>query len=252
MMRAFLVLLMGSGLLTACSPEATVEEAVIPPADSVKVIAGYDVTHLQLTEDDLVYAPQKMTKHHLLGLSAVYCDTALMAQALAAGANPALQTEGMLPLFEAALCLDNGVTLLGMLLNHGAAIDRADHSGETALNYAIAEDRFDAVDFLLKNGASLTLTDEIEGYGCPPAYSVQTPEMVAFLQERGADFSAACASGMTLLHFAAENDNGRLIKYLLEQNLVDPRAQDDYGDTAFDYATNYAATEAQDLLRPFR
>ncbi|MEM6769509.1 MAG: ankyrin repeat domain-containing protein [Bacteroidota bacterium] len=253
MLRPILLFSLSLACLASClSNTPEVDEEITAPADSVKVIAGYDISHLQLTEADLDYEPQKMTKHHVLGLACVHCDSALMVKALAAGADPALQTQGLLPFLEAALCPNNYASLLPLLMDHGVDVNMTDYNGETALNYAIARELYPTIDFLLEKGASLTLKDAMEGYGCSPIFSANTPEMIEFLQERGADFSTSCNSGVTLLHLAVENDYTELIVYILEEELVDPKAVNEYGETAYDYATHYARGEAQDLLRAYR
>lgn len=240
-------------LLYACGNGPAVEDAVeIPAADTVRTIAGYDVAHWEATTDDFFDAPQKMTKHHVLGLAAVYCDSALLAQALADGANPNLQTQMNPPVHEAALCPDNAVALVRMFLAAGVDINAVDEYDENVLSYAIAADSLPIVTFLLDNGAAILDRDNVESYRCPPIFSAKSPRMLDYLLGRGLTLTEGCASGRTLLHSAAAEDNTVLIEYLLANDLADPAATDENGETAWDYATNEASGGAQDLLRPYR
>lgn len=247
-------LLLIAYLLFACA-DAQVEESFtddLPPADSVRVMAGYDVSHWELTTHDLYAAPQKMTKHHVLGLAAVYCDPALIARSLADGADHNMITIDRLPIMEAALCQDSAVAALTAMLDAGIDVNTVDFNNENVLSYAIYGGSTEAVEFLLARGADSLQRDTIAGFGCPPLFSVSTPEMLGFLLEKGFTLDQGCVSGRTLLHSAAENDNAELIRYILDNNLVLPTAIDENEMTAWDYATENAASAAQDLLRPYR
>lgn len=244
----FLLLL----LLTACANNIEVEKVQLDsaPLPIIERIAGYHVAHLEITAADLGLAYQKMTDVHVFQLAAIYCDSSLMAQTLAKGVDPNTELWDSHQLPEAAACPDDGLLLVKMMLDSGAYINGTDAVGESALSYAIGGDNFELVDFLIQQGGDLMQQDFDDEYGCTTVHSAQTVAMLEFLFARGATLENDCTSGRTLLHTAAENDNGELIRYLLEHELVDPEATDQYGETAYDYATANASKEAQGLLRP--
>lgn len=255
MLIRFLPVLLFIALLFITCADAQVEDKFtneLPPADSVYTLAGYDVSSWQLTTNDLYAPPQKMTKHHVLGLAAVYCDPVLIAQALADGADHNMITVERLPIMEAALCPDSAVAVLSAMLDAGIDVNAVDYNNENVLSYAIYGGNTEAVEFLLERGADPLQRDTIEGFGCPPIFSVNTPEMLAFLLDNGFTLDQGCVSGRTLLHSAAENDNAELISYILENKLVTPTAIDVNEMTAWDYATENSASAAQDLLRDYR
>jgi len=218
------------------------------PLPVIERIAGYDVAHLELTAEDLSLAYQKMTKAHLFELAAIHCDSSLMAQTLAHGVDPNTEFWDNHQLPEAAACLDKGLSLVKMMLDSGAYINETDASGENALSYAIGAGNYELVAYLLDRGADMTQQDYAEDYGCMPIHSAKTIAMLEFLFDRGATLENDCTTGRTILHTAAEEDNADMIRYLLDNELVDPEATDQYGDTAYNYATANASVEAQELL----
>jgi ankyrin repeat protein len=136
-----------------------------------------------------------------------------------------------------------------MMIEAGADVNGSDEYNDNALSFAIGHGSLALVGYLLDNGADLEQRDNDENYGCMPIHRVATVEMLEFLLNTGASLEETCASGKTLLHFAAEVDNVEMIKYLLDTELVDPLATDANGETAYNYATANAAVEAQTLLR---
>jgi ankyrin repeat protein len=239
-------------LLTACANNMEVEEVHLDstPLPIIERIAGYDVAHLEITAADLGLEYQKMTDVHVFQLAAIYCDSMLMAQTLAKGVDPNTELWDSHQLPEAAACPDNGFQLVKMMLDSGAYINGTDAIGENALSYAIGGGDLELVAYLLDQGADMTQQDFDDEYGCTPIHSSKTVEMLAFLLERGATLENDCTTGRTLLHTAAEEDNGELIRYLLDNELVDREAVDQNGETAYNYATANASVEAQELLRP--
>ncbi|MFK8162272.1 MAG: ankyrin repeat domain-containing protein [Lewinella sp.] len=238
-------------LTISCGSSAEVEDLsdYVPPP-IINRIARYDVSHLALTADDLDLPYQKMTSFHVLQLAAIYCDSALMAQTLANGADPNIISRGYHLMPEVATCSDNGLVLTKMMVNAGADVNGSDEYNDNALSFAIGAGDTELVGYLLDNGADLNQRDNDEAYGCNPIHRVATAEMLKFLLDRGASLDEICTSGRTLLHFAAETDNADFIRYLLENEIVDPNSTDYNGETAYDYATANASSAAQTLLRP--
>jgi hypothetical protein len=238
-------------LTTSCGPTPQVEELEeYPPLLIIERIARYDVSHLEITADDLDLPYQKMTPYHVLQLAAIYCDSTLMAQTLADSTDPNIISRGFHLMPEVVTCPENGLLLTQMMMEAGADVNGSDEYNDNALSFAIGNDDTIVVDYLLDNGADLSQRDNDENYGCRPIHRVATVEMLQFLLERGASLEETCTYGRTLLHFAAEVDNADLIRYILENELLDPAATDGGGETAYDYATANASSEAQTLLRP--
>ncbi len=129
---------------------------------------------------------------------------------------------------------ENGLLLKQMRMEAGADVNGYDEYNDDALSFDIGNDDTVVVDYLLDNGADLSQRDNDENYGCRPIHRVATVEMLQFLLERGASLEETCTYGRTLLHFAAEVDNADLIRYILENELLDPAATDGGGETAYD------------------
>jgi len=238
-------------LMIGCGPSPQVEDlSDYTPPPIINRIARYDVSHLEITADDLDLPYQKMTSFHVLQLAAIYCDSTLMAQTLADGADPNTISRSQHLMPEVAACSDNVLALVKMMVNAGADVNGSDEYNDNALSFAIGGGNTALVGYLLDNGADLAQRDNDEAYGCRPIHRVNTAEMLEFLLDRGASLDETCNFGQTLLHFAATTDNADFIRYLLENEIVNPDATDNNGDTAYDYATANASSAAQTLLRP--
>ena len=148
----------------------------------------------------------------------------------------------------------------------GATIDlRRDESSAkpnerkewTALFYAAREGHKDMVEYLLQNGASVTVTDTNTKQ--TPLFYARTPQIAELLIKYGADinFKGGRANYTPILHIVALIDmidkdfqkrQIEVLKFLLKQKNIDLTAKDDRGRTALEIAQKRQNQEPYKLL----
>ncbi|NJC25271.1 ankyrin repeat domain-containing protein [Neolewinella antarctica] len=249
-------------LLFQCAEPTPDEVLVLPeitepdPTAKVDEIAGYDVSHLDVygpTHRGL--PPQKMGKSHVLFLAAAGCDTALMRQTLADGANPDIAFDTSTPLVEALYCADGSVAAYELLKAAGAdgTIPQLSNVNgyQPLLHYAVKTGNLPLIERLLADGADAEERDEIPNLGCKPIHAARDSATLTFFLSRGVTLDENCNFNRTLLHNAVLDQAYDFVEYLLRKDLVDEDFQDNDGDTAYDYAVIYQDQRMMDLLEVY-
>jgi len=154
-------------------------------------------------------------------------NTELINLLIEKGADPLLQNErGETPLHWAVA----NAEVVSLLVKYD--VDVKDRDGRTPLHWAVKFGNRDAVEILLRHGASVDATDK---YGFTPLKlalfegSPKHIQIAKLLIEHGADVKSA-------FHMAVYTGSADLVKLFLEKG-ADIDAQDNNGDTALHIAT---------------
>jgi hypothetical protein len=149
--------------------------------------------------------------------------------------KPEGETEGMLPLSEAAH--RGNVEGINLLISSGAKVDETlDGYGRTALQHAAFHQHKDAVSALQAAGADINAPMYYDKKtALHEAQDYQHAEMLEFLVKQGANVNAQDSNGRTVLHAAARAGRSEAVKFLLE-NGADATLADRQMNTAADLA----------------
>lgn len=131
------------------------------------------------------------------------------------GANVNIQNKvGYTALMDAVEA--NNLDLIRLLLAHRANPDLKEYEvGETALLIAVEDESLEAVKILiLKGKANINLQDEIGNTALMNAINNNDNNMVEFLLENGADISIRNQNDEDALDLARENDNQEMLNML--------------------------------------
>ncbi|XP_058789887.1 ankyrin-3-like isoform X2 [Phymastichus coffea] len=142
--------------------------------------------------------------------------------------------------------------MMERLLLAGADIDARDVDGNTALHFAAQLARYDAAQILLRHGASLAAQTP-RGFS-PVTLAVQSGciPLVQLLLDHGGDVNQPVHDydlkrQSTLLHWAIECNNIRMVDFLLRTN-ADANLRDSYGETCLHYAARLGHLDSAELL----
>ena len=117
-------------------------------------------------------------------------------------------------------------------VNNGMDPDQANRYGETLLFIATAKRNFDAIDFLLDEGADPNI---VKRDGTPPIYKATRDHrnriVKRFLDDKRTDPNIVNNNGMTSLHNAAINERPNLTRLFLDDARVDPNILNNKGNT---------------------
>ncbi|XP_057589722.1 ankyrin repeat domain-containing protein 7 [Hippopotamus amphibius kiboko] len=143
--------------------------------------------------------------------------------------------ENRSPLTKAVQCDQESCATI--LLEHGADPNLVDLDGNTALHYAACHQSVSLVAKLLEHKANLEAQNKIDGY--TPlllAITENNAEMVEFHLKSGADVNVSDKKQRTALVIALSDEPTSLVSLLIQQE-VDLSCQDIYGFTAEEYAS---------------
>ena len=212
------------------------QSQVVVEGDQIMEIAGYNVSAFDLYISELEVPYQQLSIDHVLWLMASECNTEVMIDLLEDGADPNALLYGDHILTEVAFCDEQAYDITLILIEHGADVNGADADDDPALSYAIMMDQIRMTRLLLAKGANINKRDGNHSVGCLPIHAVESVPMLSMLMEQGADVEALCTNGKTLLHTCAEKGLYDLVKYILQNGLIDPTIEDIHGKLAKDYA----------------
>ncbi|XP_046558389.1 kinase D-interacting substrate of 220 kDa-like [Haliotis rubra] len=157
-------------------------------------------------------------------------------------------TVGRTPLMTAAFGRHREV--FDFLLREGADISIGDDNGCNILHWACRGGSIEMVKYILSMegmGVNDKGTD-----GTTPVVSAAWrghKDVVEFLVSLGADMSVVDDLGETILHWAAQGGNVEMVKYILSQNIVDVDTRSKMGQTAADIAQVWDHKDVVKLLR---
>jgi ankyrin repeat protein len=112
------------------------------------------------------------------------------------------------------------ITIVSLLLDHGAGIDTQDMYGRTALHYAAEHGHVKLVSFLLDHKASMNTRDMHGLTALQYAVFTGKEEVVSILIARGANLETKDKYGGTALTAAIEHEHEAIVKLLLDQGVI--------------------------------
>ncbi|WP_264338859.1 ankyrin repeat domain-containing protein [Wolbachia endosymbiont (group A) of Cheilosia soror] len=131
----------------------------------------------------------------------------------------------------------------------GASLDTQDsNNGWTPIIYAAQGSEWDAVKFLIAQGAKFN--NEITYQGTPLHFAAQegNSNMVQFLLDKGADIEAQNAYNKKPLHLAVEAGKLKVVRLLLDRG-ANIKAADMYGQTPLDLAIKKGYEDIVEVLK---
>ena len=138
--------------------------------------------------------------------------------------------------------------LLKILIDGGINVDLPDKDKRTALHFAAANNKLQAVKILFKNGALLNSTDYLKN--TPLHYGGIHLNILNFLLENGAEINIKNSEGMTPLHFSAPIIDEQCLKKFIDAG-VNLDEIDSSGRTALHIASDYGSIEEIFSITPF-
>ncbi|MFO8042099.1 MAG: ankyrin repeat domain-containing protein [Alkalispirochaeta sp.] len=131
-------------------------------------------------------------------------------------------------------------------VNAGVPVESTDYRDKTPLLMAAEQGHMEIVRYLVEeaNADVNATTPESRGEITPLRYAISNEdyEMVRFLVENGADVNQANGSGWTPIMTAARVGNREILQYLLDEG-ADVRARTDDGTTPVRVASNNGWTD---------
>jgi len=112
--------------------------------------------------------------------------------------------------------MDDDLVSLRFWLKTGVDVDKRDEYKQTALHYAAAEDKPEALSLLLEYGASVDVQDEAGGTPLMRAVEYENVECAQLLIQAGADPELADEHGHGPLIAAIYEDTPRILRMLLD------------------------------------
>jgi ankyrin repeat protein len=182
--------------------------------------------------------------HHdytALGIAVMHGDTVIVEELLKRGADAnAVQTDKKIPLLILAI---RHLSILVLLVTHGADVNLTDSSGATPLYRASQENRTEAVQFLLSKGADVDTYQDAAINPIGVAVLHNFFEVVRILLRHGANVNSVQYPGYSLVCVAVQEDNAAMID-LLASHGADVNMVDYSGATAAFTASskNYIAS----------
>lgn len=105
------------------------------------------------------------------------------------------------------------IDCLNALIGHGAALEKPDGFGNTALGFAASGYTSKAVELLVKAGANV---DTQNVTGCTPLMRVKEGAAAKCLLDADADITLKSNAGTTAIEYAARNEHADVLSLLLE------------------------------------
>lgn len=146
-------------------------------------------------------------------------------------------------------CFGGHIKVAIQLYEQGAHIDTKDNGGSSCLHLAADGGNTGCIQWLLDNGIDVDVEDDS---GCSPLIRLASMhgnvEVAKILIENGADLNKKDKIKKSSLMAAAVNGNLALVKLLVE-NGANIFAENEYGNTAVDFAETFGRKEVAGYLR---
>lgn len=136
--------------------------------------------------------------------------------------------------------------------NARANIHAVEIRQKTSLHIAVAHDRSDIVEMLLRYQANVNAMSDGGWTPLHKACDMGLEEIVRLLLTAGADTNAKLLTGMSPLHLAAQGGHGDVVQLLLQRKEVKRAARDIFGFTPFLRAAQHKRKDVVQILAPFR
>ena len=165
------------------------------------------------------------------------------------GADPDLHDDSGRTLLMIAAEDEYSANKTILLLKHGASVNLAGSTGDTALMVACDRYQAEIVKALLDVGANPNAVDRegntvlIRAAASKHSWEESRKPLIHFLLEKGADPASTNGHGVTALMLMALNGNPALP--VLLENPLDVNTRDDEGNTALLYASRYFVRDWQ-------
>ncbi len=138
---------------------------------------------------------------------------------------------------------EGNIPLMALFVARGAALDKTNALGETALMHAAWKGRRDAVRWLLDRGAKVDLESGRPGWtALHYATFAGHSEIAELLLERGADIDARSPNGSSVLMMAVYEGREDMARWLLARG-ADIRIKNENGHGALEWAMKFNHTQ---------
>lgn len=215
----------------------------IYPFNLIKLIVSYDFldqenceffSEHELSQTALNETPGILTTLHI----ACICNDELSTRILLEKKLPHEKFFWLYPLHWAAqLGYANIVTLL---LEHGADINAKGFNGLTPLHLAVRYGHEITARILIEKGANVKASDDQNRTIFYMACVGNNLRLVEFLASvEGVDINAKTARGLTCVHAAALNGRLDILKFLVQEQQLEPHILDQSQKTPLDLASQY-------------
>lgn len=141
---------------------------------------------------------------------------------------------------------EGNIPLMELFLARGAAIDKTNGAGETALMLAAWKGHAEAVQWLLDHGARVN-QDGMRWSALHYAVFSGHRELARRLVERGADINARSANGSSVLMMAIYEGHDDLAQWLVDKG-ADVSPRNDWGDGALEWSMKFGRTKIARLI----
>jgi ankyrin repeat protein len=146
-------------------------------------------------------------------------------------------------------CRIDNIELVRLLIEQGSDLNRMDMNGIAPIHSLASRGFVKAAELLIERGANINIQDKF-GLVTPlhMASIAGHYQMVVLLTEKGADANITDKSEKTILHSATQNNQLKVIEYIISEypNLLN--TQDFDGNTALHLAVSKGFMEVADLL----
>jgi ankyrin repeat protein len=112
---------------------------------------------------------------------------------------------------------DGDLQRVEQLIEEGVSVNAQDETGYSPMHAAVSYGHTQLIEYLLMKGANLHIRDED---GDTPILVVESPEVFELLVRHGSNPHDQNGRGETLLEKAVDDENELMIKYLVENGIV--------------------------------
>ncbi|HNI98888.1 MAG TPA: ankyrin repeat domain-containing protein [Leptospiraceae bacterium] len=194
---------------------------------------------------------EKMETPFLLSCSSGHLECVEYLLSIGADINEQDKEGNSCILYACQSVCDGASDIVKFFMNRGFSLKVKNLKGFSPVHFAVCTGSLNLVRFLLENGADLnerTLAGETPMYIACTRPGL-TSDMLEFLKNKNALFSADFKDGETALHRAVRTGLYELIEHIVRQGSAELKAVNRQGKTALAIAEEMSFTEAAQLLK---